>query len=392
MIFASGFAALVLSASACRDDAAAPAQVDGAAPAGPTASAAPSGDAVEQPAVAEDGHVVSAVDWFEGELDDALAKAASEDKGVLLDVGAYWCPPCHRLDEELFVLPEIGDFLRRGYVAMHVDAEQGAGPDLVDRYDVQAYPTMLVLDAAGVEKGRIVDFVEAPAFLTAMERISKGENVLAELEAAAAAAPEDLEAAYAAGHAYAIAAERTQAETHFARVLEGDAEDAAGLASKVLYDRAMFFAAKLDKDPEAAIAGYRELQARYPKSSSAITAYRQIGRQLCKLGRPEEARASLDAMLATAPKDSALRSAYGWFAFRQRCVTARGLEVVLEGLEAAPKDAGLHYLAAELSLQSGDRAAAQKHIEAAVELEPKRGYYRRRRAALRQAPGPKAAP
>lgn len=327
--------------------------------------------------VQADGEVVSAVHWFEGELDAALAKAKAEDKRVLVDIGAYWCPPCHRLDEELFTVAAVGQRLDAEFVAVHVDAEQGAGPELVERYDVQAYPTMLVLESTGVERGRIVDFVAPKDFFAALDRIERGENVLVELEAAAATSPDDLELAYKAGHAYALAAKRDDAERHFARVLAGDPNDEAGLASKVLYDRAMFLAGKLDHDPQAAVDGYRALQAKYPESKSALRAYRQIGRQLNKLGRADEAIASLDAMLATAPKDTGLRSSYGWFCFRQKAKPERGLQVVLEGLEAAPNDADLHYLAAELHAATGDPTAGLEHMRKASELEPKRAYYRR---------------
>ena len=52
------------------------------------------------PGVKDDGTIVSAVTWFDGTLEAALTAAKAEGKLVFVDVGAYWCPPCHRLDEE----------------------------------------------------------------------------------------------------------------------------------------------------------------------------------------------------------------------------------------------------------------------------------------------------
>jgi tetratricopeptide (TPR) repeat protein len=331
------------------------------------------------PGVRADGEIVSAVDWFHGTLDAALEQAKAQDKRVLVDVGAYWCPPCHQLDEELFVLPDIGRFVSERFVAVHVDAEKDEGPELVDRYRVQAYPTLLVLDSTGVERGRIVDFVDAAKFTAAVERIDAGGDVFETLSSAVEAASGDakLEARYALGHAHALAARREQAEVEFEQVLAGDPDDRLGLASRVLYDRAGFFVAKLDADPEAAIAAYRTLQARYPKSKSARRAYRRIGRQLAKQGKRDEAIASLDAMLALDPADTGLRSSYGWFCFRQGVHPARGLKVVTDGFAAAPEDADLRYLAAELSAALGKHDEAVEHIRKASELEPKRPYYRR---------------
>lgn len=332
------------------------------------------------------------VDWHHGSFEDALAKAKAQNKLVFMDVGAYWCPPCHQLDEEVFNQKSVADRLDQGYIAVHVDAEKGEGPELNERYDIQAYPTLLVLEASGVEKGRVVDFVPADRLLEALDRIEKGENVLAELDAKAAADPSDVEAAYAAGSAYALAANRDKAEAYFTRVLEADPDDAKGFASQVLYDRAMFITAKLDADPRKAIEEFKELQARFPNSKRALKAYRQIGRQLAKLGEPDAAIASLDAMLAAKPDDVATYSNYGWFSFRQRCHPERGLEVVRQGLESFPDDADLHYVAAELALLNGDRAGALESMKNAARLEPKRAYYGRRLASLESMESGSGAP
>ena len=140
------------------------------------------------------------------------------------------------------------------------------------------------------------------------DRIDAGGDVFETLASEVATATGDvkLEARYALGHALALAARRDEAEVEFEAVLAGDPDDRLGLASRVLYDRAGFFVAKLDQDPEGAIAAYRELQARYPRSKSSRRAYRRIGRQLAKQGKHAEAMASLDAMLALDPSDTCL--------------------------------------------------------------------------------------
>ena len=260
---------------------------------------------------------------------------------------------------------------------MHIDAEKGEGPELVERYHVQAYPTILVLEASGIEKARIVDFIEPEALIEKLGAIESGGNVLAQLAEKAQAAPDDLEAVYDYGHALALAARRDEAEKQFEKVLAGDADNAKGLAAKVLYDRAMFFAFKLDKNNEGAIAQYRALQEKFPDSKQALRAYRQIGRVLNKMGKPAEAIESLDAMVAKKPDDVGLKSSYGWFCFRQKCMPERGLEVVKKGIEQDPQAAGLYYLAAELEHLLGNHAAALTAIRKASELEPKKAYYRR---------------
>ncbi len=329
------------------------------------------------PGVQDDGEIVSAVEWFEGTVEQALAKAKAENKLVFIDVGAYWCPPCHELDEKVFIKPEVGAFLNAGYVSVHIDAEKGEGPEIVDRYRIQAYPTLLVLEASGVEKGRLVDSMEPATLIEAVKQVAEGKNVLAELEAAVKASPDDLKARYELAHAQALAARRDDALASLAAVIEGDPDNAQGLAAKAMYDRAMFVTAKIDGDREAAVKQFEALQQKFPKSKPSLRAYRQIGRQLCKLGRADEAVASLEKMIATDPENPDLKGSYGWFSFRQKCRPDAGLRAVEAGLLQDPKSANLHYLRAELKHQLGDAAEALASIRKASELEPKSAYFKR---------------
>jgi thioredoxin-like negative regulator of GroEL len=329
------------------------------------------------PGVKDDGTIVSAVTWFDGTLEAALTAAKAEGKLVFVDVGAYWCPPCHRLDEETFVKPEVGEFLGASYIAVHVDAEKGEGPDIVARYRVQAYPTILVLEPTGIEKSRIVDFLPADALVTALQRIAAGQNVLQDLVAAVENDPDDVEAHYALGNAYALQAKREDAEAQFEEVMVADPRDAMGLASEVMHDRAMFFRYKIDRDLQGAIESLRELQERFPNSKAAQRAHRTIGRLYNELGDPDRAIGALDAMLATDPDDAKLAASYGWFSFREKCKPDAGLRVVTAAIARAPDDAELHYLRAELEHLVGRDDAALEAIRRASELEPQSAFYKR---------------
>lgn len=353
-------------------------KADAPAAAGPAESAAAENPPkAADPGVQSDGEIVSAVKWIEGDLEAALAAAKAEGKLVFVDVGAYWCPPCRELEEKVFTRADVGAALTAKYVALHVDAEKGEGPELVARYKVQAYPTLLVLDATGVEKGRLVDAMEPPALLAALEKIAAGGDVLAELEQKVAAAPDDLQARYELAVAYALAARRAQADAEFDRVIAGDPDNAKGLAAKAMSDRAAFLVAKIDGDPERAIALYKELQAKFPAAKESVRAYRAIGRELHKLGRDDEAVASLEAMVATDPGNNDLKGSFGWFAFRERCGQASALKEVDAAIEGARDDAELYYLRAELQHQLGRGADALAAIREAARLEPESAFYKR---------------
>jgi hypothetical protein len=71
------------------------------------------------------------IDWCEwGE--GAFARAKSEDKPILLDIGAVWCHWCHVIDRESYENPEIARVINEHFVPVKVDRDER--PDVDSRY------------------------------------------------------------------------------------------------------------------------------------------------------------------------------------------------------------------------------------------------------------------
>jgi len=62
----------------------------------------------------------------------AFAQAQSEDKPILLDIGAVWCHWCHVMDRESYENPEIASLINQNFVAIKVDRDER--PDVDARY------------------------------------------------------------------------------------------------------------------------------------------------------------------------------------------------------------------------------------------------------------------
>jgi uncharacterized protein YyaL (SSP411 family) len=62
----------------------------------------------------------------------AFAQAQSEDKPILLDIGAVWCHWCHVMDRESYEDPEIAALINELYVPIKVDRDER--PDVDARY------------------------------------------------------------------------------------------------------------------------------------------------------------------------------------------------------------------------------------------------------------------
>ncbi len=72
----------------------------------------------------------------------------------VIDFGAVWCPPCNLLAAEILHDPEA----TAGVPIDAVDVDLPASWAAKDRYNVGGYPTMVAVDAAGVEIDRLVGY------------------------------------------------------------------------------------------------------------------------------------------------------------------------------------------------------------------------------------------
>jgi thioredoxin-related protein len=89
----------------------------------------------------------------------ALATAAKENKKVLLDfTGSDWCGWCIKLKKEAFDQPAFKEYADKNLVLVEIDFPQGKSQSpelkkqnnaLQEQYQVQGFPTLVVLDPEG---------------------------------------------------------------------------------------------------------------------------------------------------------------------------------------------------------------------------------------------------
>jgi len=110
-------------------------------------------------------------------LDSALALAKVQGKQTFVDCYTTWCGPCKMMTRNVFPLQSVGDFMNTHFVSLKVDMEKGEGPALAKKYEVQAYPTFLILDAEGKEINRLVGSNTPDEFVKAVEEAMKGSRL-----------------------------------------------------------------------------------------------------------------------------------------------------------------------------------------------------------------------
>jgi thioredoxin-related protein len=119
------------------------------------------------------------------DLPKALIEAKAEQKLVLMDfTGSDWCPACILFHDQVAMSPKFAAYAKTNLVLIVVDfpnkvpqsdALKSANMALQKKYEVEGFPTLVLLNADGKELGRQLgyDSSGAEAFIAKVEGYSK---------------------------------------------------------------------------------------------------------------------------------------------------------------------------------------------------------------------------
>lgn len=96
------------------------------------------------------------IKFTEGNWKEILALAEKEKKLVFVDCCTEWCQPCKKMEKETFSLKKVGEYFNTHFINVKMDMERGEGPVILNMYKINAFPTLLFVNAKGEEVFRIV--------------------------------------------------------------------------------------------------------------------------------------------------------------------------------------------------------------------------------------------
>jgi thiol:disulfide interchange protein len=100
------------------------------------------------------------VKW-EHDYQSAMKRAKAEKKLIFMDLWTEWCGPCLHLQKNVFPTPEAEAALAKvvpfsALVQKRDGTPVAEGTKLADQFKLNAFPTMVILDADGKEVRRQV--------------------------------------------------------------------------------------------------------------------------------------------------------------------------------------------------------------------------------------------
>lgn len=124
-----------------------------------------------------------AASGWQDNYEKALGQAKAEKKLVLLDfTGSDWCGWCIKMDKDVFSQRKFKDYAKDKLVLLEVDFPQGKNlsratreqnEKLKSKYQVQGFPTFVVLDSSGNRLKEFVGYQQGgpEAFIAELEKL-----------------------------------------------------------------------------------------------------------------------------------------------------------------------------------------------------------------------------
>ncbi len=118
------------------------------------------------------------------DLPKAQDKAKKENKLVMMDfTGSDWCGWCIKLNKEVFSQPEFIEYAGKNLVTVEIDFPRSkaqtaelkkANRALQEKYKIEGYPTIIVLNGDGKKVGELGYQPGGPkAFIAALEKLKR---------------------------------------------------------------------------------------------------------------------------------------------------------------------------------------------------------------------------
>lgn len=97
---------------------------------------------------------------------DVIAIAKQQHKKIFVDAYAVWCAPCKQLKESTFKDQCVAAYFNQHFINLSIDIEKGEGKMLGEKFEINAYPTLLLFDENGEIVLRSEGFVDVQELMT----------------------------------------------------------------------------------------------------------------------------------------------------------------------------------------------------------------------------------
>jgi len=256
---------------------------------------------------------------------------------------------------------------------MKIDGEKGEGPELMKKFSVAGYPTVIFLDVEGNEIDRIVGFGgDKNEYVQQVKDYLEGKGTLAALTSEFENG-KTAELAQKIAQKYAMRKDDENAGMYYQAVMQLDPQNETGFADEARYRLAGYAAAGGDMSKlNEMIASLADDSPWLPRAYSAMAGYSR------RNGDLKGAVTAYEAAIKRMPEDANMMNSYAWFVFKSEMKDqyARAIEVAQKAVELEPKADAIWDTLGQLHFANGNAEAAIEAMTKAAELNPEEKSYK----------------
>lgn len=108
---------------------------------------------------------------------EIVAKAKQDNKLIFMDCYTSWCGPCKMMAKTVFKEAKVGEFFNKNFINSKFDMGVGEGKKLKDKFNVNVFPTFLVINSNEEVIHRFVGGMKSPEFIAKAQEALDGKGV-----------------------------------------------------------------------------------------------------------------------------------------------------------------------------------------------------------------------
>lgn len=115
----------------------------------------------------------SAIYFETTKYEKVLAMAQEEQKPVFVDFYTDWCAPCKWMDKDAFQNESAARYFNKNMISIKLNAEEGEGVELSEKFNIKAVPTLIYLRPNGTEIERHIGQASASSIISMAKKAVK---------------------------------------------------------------------------------------------------------------------------------------------------------------------------------------------------------------------------